>query len=323
MLLPDDIAQTTEALEDFPLILNHRSTLNGQHEYMFQEKHTDMLPSLTLETPGTTVTWWQARQFREDNEYLRPLLDQQRVEMQLLITEYNNLKGEYDREIANIHRSYQEGIAHYQQYLQNVVAEHDRLHAAYEELEDRYQELFHNFQGSVEEEAQKRIMEAEQIVLQSPEKAHALFQNLVKTIELQCRQEEDKHLAEALYLKREVYRMTQLLESEREQLKVGYQQLHVQQQKIREQTELRQKMLHTRLQARWKMITVVTSLGLVASLVVFQFFLLFLFHVHMTVAVSLAITFPIVLCLVLSLILAAPLGLLKSMYLHPHKKKSK
>src|SRR3982750_638914 len=102
MLLPDKIAQTTEALEDLPLTLNH---LNGQHEYMFQEKHTDVLPSLTLDTPGTTVTWWQARQFREDNEYLRPLLDQQRVEMQLLITEYNHLKGEYDREIANIHRS--------------------------------------------------------------------------------------------------------------------------------------------------------------------------------------------------------------------------
>lgn len=320
MLLPDEIAQTTEALEDLPLILNHRSILNGQQpEYMLQEKHTDVLPSLTLDTSGTAVTWWQARQFREDNEYLRPLLDQMRIEMQMLITEYNNLKGEYDREIANIHRSYQEGIAHYQQHLHNVVTEHDRLHTAYEELEDRYQELFHNFQGSVEEEAQRRITEASKIVLQSPEKAHSIFQNLVKTIELQYRQEEDKHLAEALYLKREVYRMTQLLESERQQLHVEYQQLYVQQKRMSEQAELRQKMVQT----RWKMVTVVTSLGLVASLVVFQFLLLFLLHVHLSTAMSLSITIPIILCLVLLTMLAAPLGLLRTMYLHPHKKKSK
>jgi hypothetical protein len=323
MLLPDNIAQTTEALEDLPLILNHRSIVHEEHEYMFQEKHTDVLPSLTLDTSVTTVTWWQARQFREDNEYLRPLVDQQRSEMQMLITEYNSLKGEYDREIANIHCSYQEGIAHYQQRIQEIVTEHDRLHAAYRELEERYQELFHNFQLSVEEEAQRRIMEAAQTVIQSPEKAQTLFQNLVKTIERQYRQEEDKHLAEALYLKREVYRMTQLLASERQHLQSEYQKLLAQRHTMREQAALRQKMLQSSLQARWKLVTVVTSLGFVASLVIFQFLLLFLFHVHLTATVSLAIAIPIMVCLVLSLVLAAPVGMLRSMYLHPRKKMSK
>jgi len=324
MLLPDEIDQTTEALEDLPRILNHRSFLNEQPEHMLQEMHTDALPSLTFDTSGATVTWWQARQFREDNEYLRPLLEQQRVEMQLLITEYNDLKGEFDTEIASIHHNHQEEIAHYQQHLQNVVTEHNRLHDAYEELEERYEQLFHDFQGSVEEEAEKRIMQATQTVLHSPEKAPVLLQNLVKTIELQCRQEEDKHLAEALYLKREVYRMAELLERERLQLKSEYQQLHAQQYSIQEQTELRQKTLQARLQARWKLVSVVTSLCLIASLVIFQFLFLFLFHVHLTAAVSLSIMAPIVLCLVLALVLATPAGLLSYMYLNaPHKKKVK
>src|SRR6266480_2274464 len=124
MLLPDEIAQTidqnTEALEDLPPILNHRSILHEQPEHLLQEKHTDVLPSLTFDTSGATVTWWQARQFREDNEYLRPLLRQQRIEMQQLATEYNNLKDELSTEIASIHQSHQEEIARYQQHLQNV-----------------------------------------------------------------------------------------------------------------------------------------------------------------------------------------------------------
>lgn len=97
MLLPDEIDQTidqiTEALEELPRIVDHRGILNGQHEHIPHEKQTDVLPSLTLDTSGATVTWWQARQFREDNENLRPLLEQQRAEMQMLIAEYNNLKG--------------------------------------------------------------------------------------------------------------------------------------------------------------------------------------------------------------------------------------
>ena len=167
------------------------------------------------------------------------------------------------------------------------MTEHNRLHDAYEELEERYEQLFHDFQGSVEEEAEKRIMEATQTVLHSPEKAPILLQNLVKTIELQCQLEEDKHLAEALYLKREVYRMTELLERERLQLKSEYQQLYAQQYNIQEQAKLRQKTLQARLQARWKLVSVVTSLCLIASLVIFQFLFLFLFHAHLTAAVSL------------------------------------
>jgi hypothetical protein len=328
MSLPDEIAQTidqtTEALEALPRILNHRHIWHEQHEYTLQEKQTDVMPALRSDTSGTAVTWWQARQFREDNEYLRPLLEQQHTEMQLLIADYNHLKNEFEREIASIHDSYKVEIAFYHQQFRDMMAEHNHLHNAYQELEDRYQQLFHDFQGSVEEETQKRVIEATQVVLQSPKHVPAPFQHLAKAIEQQCRQEEDKHLAEALYLKRDFYRMRQQLERECQQLKSEYQNMLVQQHDMQKQAELRQMSLQARLQARWRMVSVLTSLGVVASLVIFQFLFLALFHVHLTNGVSLSILLPIALCLVVALVLAKPVGLLRYLYsTAPHKRKVK
>jgi hypothetical protein len=309
MPLPDEIAQTTEALEGLPRMPGHWNLLNGRHGYTLQEMQTDVLPSVTPDI-STRVTWWQARQFREENEYLRPLLEQQRAEMRQLTSEYNDLKGEFDREIASIHHSHQQELAHYQEHLHNIMAEHNHLHNAYEELEDRYQELFHNFQECVEEEAQKKITEVTQTVLQSPTEASVLFPDLVKAIEQHCRQEEDKSLAEALSLKREVFRIARLLEHEHQRLKTEYQQLLIHQDNIQGQAELHQKSL----QARWKLIFTIASLGLVISLVIFQFVFLFLLQVHLTAAASLSIMAPLLLCLPL-LILTTPMSLLKHMYL--------
>jgi hypothetical protein len=313
MPLPDEIAQTTEALEELSPMLGHRNIFNGPYEHTLQEMQTDVLPSLTPDL-SAGVTWWQARQFREDNEYLRPLLEQQRAEMQLLTSKYNDLKDDFNTEIASIHHSHQQELAHYQHHLQNIGAENNRLHDAYEELEDRYQELFHNFQECVEEEAQKMIMEATQTVLESPEDP-PLFPDFVKAIEQYRRQEEDKSLAEALYLKREVYRIAQLLEHERQQLKDEYQQLLTQQDHMQKKVELHQNAL----QARWKMVSVVASLGLVASLVIFQFVFLSLFQVHLTAAVSLSIMAPILLCF-LFLVVATPILLRHTYSSTPHKK---
>jgi hypothetical protein len=328
MLLPDEIAQTinqtTEALEALPHTLNHQHVWHEQHESALQEKQTDVMPTVKPDASGTAVTWWQARQFREDNEYLRPLLERQHAEMQLLIANYNHLKNEFEREIARVNASYKEKIAFYHQQFRDMMADHSRLHNAYQELEDRYQQLFHDFQGSVEEETQKRIIAATQVVLQSPKHVPAPFQNLVKAIEQQYRQEEDKNLVEALYLKREFYRVRQLLEHERQQLKSEYQHLIVQQYNIQEQAELRQMALQARLQARWRTVSVLTSSCLIAALVIFQFLFLALFHVHLTPVISLSILLPIALCLVLALVLATPVGLLRYMHLTaPHKRKVK
>jgi hypothetical protein len=315
MSLPDEIAQTidqtTESLEALPHILNHQYIWHEQHEHKLQEKQTDVIPALRSDTSGIAVTWRQARQFREDNEYSRPLLEQQRAEMQLLITDYNHLKNDFESEIANVHDSYKVEMAFYHQQFRDMMAEHNHLRNAYQELEDRYQQLFHDFQGSVEEETQKKIIEATQVVLQSPKHIPAPFQQLVRAIEQQCRQEEDKQLAEALYLKRECYRIRQQLEHERQQLKIEYQHMLVQQHNAQKQAELRQMALQARLQARWRMASVLTSLGVVASLVIFQFLFLSLLHVHLTHGISLSILLPIALCLVVALVLATPVGLLR------------
>ncbi len=318
MPLPDEIAQTTEALEGLPRMPGHRNLFNKRHGYTLQEMQTDVLPSVTPDI-STRVTWWQARQFREENEYLRPLLEQQRAEMHLLTSKYNDLKGQFDREIATIHHSHQQEREHYQQHLQNVIAEHHHLRTAYKELEDHYQELFHNFQECVEEEAQKMLLQATQTVLESPEKAPTLFPDLVKTIEQSCQQKEDQSLAEMLSLKREVYRIAQLLEHEHQQLKDEYQQLLTQQDSMQKQAESRQKAL----QARWKIVSVMTSLGLVILLVLFQFVFLSLFQIHLTAAVSLSIMTPVLLCLLLALALVRPAGLLKHMHLSTSEKKIK
>jgi hypothetical protein len=317
MPLPDEIAQTTEALEELPHMLGHKNTFQRQHGHMLQEMQTDVLPSVTPDI-STGVTWWQARQFREENEYLRPLLEQQRAEMHQLTSKYNDLKGEFDREIASIHHSHQQELAHYQQRLQSVVAEHNQLHNAYQDLKAHYQELFHNFQECVEEEAQKKIMQVTQTVLESPEKAPVLFPDLVKAIEQDCRQKEDKSLAEALSLKREVYRIARLLEHEHQQLKDEYQQLLFQQENMQKKAEA----LRKTLQARWKMISVMASLGLVASLVLFQFVFLSLFQVHLTAVALFSIIAPLLLCLLLALALATRVGLLKHMHLGVSDKKS-
>ncbi len=71
----------------------------------------------------------------------------------------------------------------------------------------------------------------------------------MKTLELQVRQEEDKHLVEALYLKREVQRMAAILDQERQQIEEERHNLLVMQNTAREQAELRQKTLQARLRS--------------------------------------------------------------------------
>ena len=93
----------------------------------------------------------------------------------------------------------------------------------------------------------------------------------MKTIEFQVRQEEDKHLVEALYLKREVQRMATLLDQERQEIEEERHNLLVMQSTAREQTELRQKTLQARLRSRWKVRSITITIGMVILLVTFSF----------------------------------------------------
>jgi hypothetical protein len=333
MLRPDEIDQTTDALEALPSVIepfsrtvNRRSASIGRQQdsqhHIFQEKQTDTLPALEFEPPKGRGVLRQIAVLREENRHQRSLLERQRVEIQQLVAERNRLKEETEKALEISQYGLQQEIGHFQERFQEAVAERDRLQESCERLEKRYQEVQSTFEQAIEREAQRQVTEAAQALIESPEHAPVLFQDIAKTIELRLRQEEEKHLIETLYLKREIQRMAEWLEQERKQLQAEQQQVVVLQYSAREQAEQRQKLLHERLHARWKTASVMTSLGLLVLLVVLQFVFLSVFHIRVTSMISLALVAPIVACVVLAFILAGPLGMLRQMYQSaPHRKK--
>lgn len=329
----ETITQTTEALQTLPQTTHsHRSfsraadrrnALNGRRQQV-QYSDTDALPQITIEPPGARLAWRQVTHLREESKHLRFALAQQQVEMQRLIDEYNALQATYDNEIAVIHKGYQQEIEQYQSHLREMMEERNRVQETSLQQEQRYQVLYHTFQDAVEEEARKMVMEATQTIELSPEKVPAFLQDAVKTMELHARELEDKHLLEALYLKGEVQRLAEELTQEQKQLEEEKQKLLIMQCTAREQAALRQKTLQARLYAHWKFKSVVTSVGLLITLMVVQFLFLNLLRVPFVNAVSFSIIAPVALCSILAFLLARPLTTVKDIYESaPHKKKVK
>lgn len=324
MLSPDEMTQTTEALEQLPRTLDRRSSASERRQSILQHKQTEGLPVVTTEPPNGRVAWRQVILFREENRRLRGELEDQQAELQRLMSDYTTLRDGVEQEVAVIHNGYRKEIEQYQTHLQEMMEERNRLQEANAQLEQRYQELYHTFRDEVEQEARKMMTEAAQTVILAPEKVPDLLHDVVKTVELQVRQEEDKHLVEALYFKREVQRIADLLEQERQQMSKERQQLAVWQNSVREQAELRYKTLDARLRTRWRTVSVGTSVGLLALLVVLQFICLAFLHVAVMTPVAVAILAPIVLCVIGAIVLAGPLDMLKHFYLSvPHKKTKK
>ena len=168
------------------------------------------------------------------------------------------------------------------------------------------------------------VVEATQTIELSPEKVPAFLQDAIKTLEIRAREVEDKHLLEILYLKSEVQRMVEELTAERRSLDEERQQLFTMRHTTREQAELYQKTLQSRMHARWKFKSAVTSVGLLVTLIVLQFLALSLFHVPFVSAVSFAIFAPVILCSLLAFVLVRPLTTVKDIYESaPHRKKAK
>ena len=270
------------------------------------------------------VAWRQVTQLRKENRHLHAVVDRQSTELQKLLSEYTQLRSEFDHEIAAIHENHQHDLAFYQTQLQELMHERNQLSETQQTLEEQYQDLQKSFQETIQEEVHKLMREAAEAAIQMPENAPLLVQDVVKTVELHLRQEEDKRLVEALYLKREVQRMADFLEQERQQLQRDQQQLLSFQLSVREQAHTRQKLLEDRLYARWKVISVVTSFSLLALFIVLEFVCLALFHTRVVGSVALSIIVPVVACILLRIVLATPLGLLKTMYMSaPHKRRVK
>ncbi|MBV9228312.1 MAG: hypothetical protein JOZ18_03275 [Chloroflexi bacterium] len=316
------ITQTTEALEQLPRIYDQRSATNGQRQTSLQERNTDDLPSLNIETPIARGAWRLAVHLREENMRLRSELEEQRSELRQIIDEYNGMQAEFDKEVAIVHNGYRQEIEHYQTHLVQMMEERNRIHGAYLQLEQRYQELDSTFQHAVEEEARKMVIEASQTIELSTGKIPALLQEAVKALEAQTWQADSKHLIEALYLKNEVKQMAQHLAEERRQLEEQRQQLFAMQHTAHQQIELHQKAAQARLRARWKVVSLCTSIGLLGLLVTLQFVFLYFLHVKMAPSVSIAVIAPIVLCVVLSFVFEQPFTMIRHMYKSaPHKRK--
>jgi hypothetical protein len=313
--------QTTETLEQLPRVFNRRSALSERRQQIIQQKQTDALPALTTEviTPATKSASRQMVQLREENRHLHRELEQLRAEAQVLRAENAREKQRFEAEVAVIHTGHQHELAHFQSHLEEAMNERNHLHDEYTQLLQQHQELTDKLTRMIEEEVQKHINELVQEAGSEPEHASPQLQELMQRLALQTRQDTDRHLSEARMLKREVLRVADLLEKERQQLNDERQQVVALQASIRGQAILRERSLQSRLYARWRVASIGTAFGLLVLLVILQMVCLSLFHFT---SASLAILAPVIVCVCLAFVLTSPLTMLKHMYLSsPHRKK--
>lgn len=266
MLPPEDDNESGPTINRGPTIehparpMNRRELLNERRQNMLQQKHTDSLPAIASDAPGGKNAGRQVKHLREENMRLR--------------WELSNLQDQFDNELGAMHNSYQQQIVEYQNQLRDLMEDHNRVQAARIELEQRYQQLYHNFQNAIEEEAQKMVTEAVQTVEITPEHTPFLLRDARKTIELHARQVEDQHVAQALQLMREAQRKAQQLEQEldqeRRQMLAERQSVLNFQNRVREQEKLRFNAQRTRLHAQWMGTVIMTAVISVICFFVIQ-----------------------------------------------------
>jgi len=232
---------------------NRRELLNERRQNILQQKHTDSLPAIPNDASSGKNAGRQMKHLREENMRLR--------------WELNNMQDQFDNELGTMHNSYQQQILEYQNQLRDLMEDHNRLQAVRLELEQRYQQLYQNFQNAIEEEARKMVTEAVQTGEITPEHTPFLLRDARKTIELHARQVEDQHIAQALQLMREAQSKAQQLEQEldqeRRQMLAERQSVLNFQNRVREQEKLRFDAQRTRLHAQWMgtlIMTVILSL---------------------------------------------------------------
>jgi len=334
MLSPDDTTQTTGAIGQVSRTFNHRSAFSERRQNILQQKHiekeTDALPAVKAESLEHTpthikVAWRQVIVLREENRRLRHEIDEVRGEMQRLLIEYTSIQAEFEREVTAIHSGQLHELDHYQTHLLEVTSERNRLQEAHKQLGRRYQELYANFQTSVQEECEKKLSEAAQTLTLSPDQASAvLHDDAMKTIEFHVNQVKTKQLVEARYLTGEVQRITTHLEQEQSQVEEERQKLLRMQNSVREQAELRHTTVQSHLRARWTVALAFVTLGALVMLVVLQYLFLFLFQVHFVWAITISLVAPILVCVIAAIVFSTPLSAIQHHYTSaPHKKKVK
>ncbi|MBE3561436.1 MAG: hypothetical protein IMW89_19780, partial [Ktedonobacteraceae bacterium] len=250
--------------------VSYRSILNERRQNILQQKQIDADTRIDDAT-GARAVWRQVIHLRAENRYLRHELEEQQRELQQITQEYNNLQSSFDKEVAIIHNGYKQEIAHYQEHLQQLVDERDRLQEVSRQAEARYQELYHAFQTAVEEEVHKRLIDTantasaaataiETRITDAPTSSETpagqgeiLLQDAGRTERATpAGKAEDRYLLESLFLKHEIQVMAEQLRQARQQLDAERQKLAEMQYTARQQAELRQQTLQARIKARWK-----------------------------------------------------------------------
>lgn len=322
MFSSEEISQTTEALEKLPRTFDHRSALNERRQHILQQKQTDALPSLGSESSSSRWTGRQMAQLREENRRLRASLELLQMEIQQLYTEKSVAQNGLESDLAIVHSSHQQEVAHYQTHLLELMEERNRLQDEHTAFVQTHQDVLQHFDALVDEEIQKRLQELSETHTTSDRFAEPL-QAFVKTAEARARANGERFLADAVHLKREVERIAEGLEQEQHQLEEERQQLVVFQHRVSEQARLRQQTLDERLRLRWKAVSIVMSVGLLALLLVLQFVFLSVFRVSLKTPVTIAILAPVIICTIIALMMASPpFQFFRHMYLHaPRKKK--
>jgi hypothetical protein len=269
---------------------NHREFLNERRRNILQQKQTDHLPGIDSEPPSGRIAWRQLIQLREENKRLRWEL------------------AETARDIEALQDGHQQETAYLQAQMQSALTSRDSLQDDRNDLELRYQDLYHAFQGAVEEEATKIVDEAARTIELTPGDRPEQVNDVMKTVELRVRQVEDKHVAEVLYLMRQAQRKANRLEyelaQEREQIALQRQNLYSLQNSVREQAELRKRVVEQSLRARYTLSVALITIVLLILLPLMQITLFTLLHVQLSQLSVFLLFAPLLICAVLAVLFA-------------------
>lgn len=290
MLTPDDMDQTTGAIERPSRTISHRDILNERRQSKLQQRQTDLLPSINGDASGGKVALRQVVQLREENRRLRAEL------------------AEYERDIEAIHSSYKQETEQHQSHMRELMEERNRQQEAHLQLERRYQELYHSFQVAVEEEAQNMVNRATQTLDLHPDERPDTRNDIMKTVELHIKEVEERHTAEAVYLMQQAQRKALQVEHElkREQLKIMAEREHLQTQQkvIHEQAKAHELALEKRLRNQWTVALASMATLLLLILPLLQVIFFSLVHVQLSIAMWFALIGPVVLCVLLTVLFA-------------------
>ncbi len=309
MLSRDDNTYTTTGpLERPSRPVNRREILSERRQAILQQKHlerhTDFMPKVHGDTSNGKTSGHVMAQLRDENRHLRLELEEQHAQLEQLIVDYNRTQEQFEKEIEAIHYGHQQEIEQYQAHLREMMEESNQMQEGYQELQRRYQELYHDYQDSfheaVEDEASKMVKEAARTLVLSPEHVPPLLHDVKKTVEFQIKQEEDQHIAEALYMMRQTQikaeQLEQELARERAQIDAERSNLVIQQKSIREQANKRYDALRKHLQARSTIVLTMMTTVLLLLLPVLQFVCLNLLKVPLTGSLLLSLLLPIIIC---------------------------